>query len=440
MDRIWKYLSTNRGLYTLSVAGAVVYLLYQLRNGLPQTTAARLYLPAIPLGLIFIYAMVTRKSWEKWAGIAVMASLLLAVVWMLFTAEFRWTNLIGAGLIALGIYQLANGLLAEDDAQESEEEGAAPLISLVLLLRELPHLEPFMIARFASQAWGIEVSHYDGSDEDESSDTSEDDQEQSEDDEGQAFIVGAPPLMMLKHPTGMFVMHMFDSTYWEEDKLPDVQASIPELRAQHAIGQHRAWISVDLLGSALDMTPDCLKEAYRMIGRLLAEIADDNTLAVLDPEKGWLRPYDPEIEAKLRSDDPQEAFRELYYSPVITVPSDDPAMIQAVEECRARFPEFVTAFEARDTADKEVPFMIKAPFTENDNTEFMWVEVTAIENDKIYGTLANEPANLPRWKEGDRVTVPVAELNDFLFMQNNEPVGGFTLKVIADRTKQKPES
>jgi uncharacterized protein YegJ (DUF2314 family) len=236
------------------------------------------------------------------------------------------------------------------------------------------------------------------------------------------------------HPQAICTVYFFDSPYFDDSE--EAAESVRELRAREAILKHQAWAAVDVmewLGKG-----DAKQEAYRLIGPLLAELADDNVLAVVDPAEGQIFCYDPETEQKLRSDDPLSALSEMYYSPVIRIKDDDPRMLAAVSEARARFGEFVAAFEKRDPEGKQ-PFSVKARFSDGENAEFMWVEVQGIENDVIYGLLANHPAILTHLHEKDRVAVPLADLNDWIFVANEEMVGAFTVKVIAEHARRPPE-
>jgi uncharacterized protein YegJ (DUF2314 family) len=210
-------------------------------------------------------------------------------------------------------------------------------------------------------------------------------------------------------------------------------AEMVELRCRQAIAEHAAWIAVDVL-HWWD-AGDALAGSYRLIARLLAEIADDNVLAVIDPDARRVFAYDPELEAKLRSDDPLAALRRGGYAPVIGIEPDDPAMQAAVQEARCRWPEFVAAFENR-SPDGQGHFTVKAPLGNGERVEYMWLEVTSIENDVIYGILGNEPANIPSLKEGDRVRTTVGEVNDWLMITAGEPVGGFTVKVVMERASK----
>jgi uncharacterized protein YegJ (DUF2314 family) len=243
-----------------------------------------------------------------------------------------------------------------------------------------------------------------------------------------SMVGGVMPHFFCFHPPGFFTVHCFDEPYFDNSE--EVAESLPELRAQQAVAQHQAWLSVDLI-QWMDEGEDA-EEAYRLIGRLLAELADENCLAVIDPVEGRIFVYDPETERKLRSENPLLELQEMYYAPIATIDGESEEMKAAVAEAHRRWPEFVAAFEGRDDED-DAPFLVKAPFSHHDFTEFMWVKVTGIENNVIYGRLGNEPANIPRLHEGDRVRVKEAEVNDWMYVSQGKHVGGFTLKVLGRR-------
>ncbi len=62
----------------------------------------------------------------------------------------------------------------------------------------------------------------------------------------------------------------------------------------------------------------------------------------------------------------------------------------------------------------------------------MWVSVTALENNVIYGLLENDPINVPRLRKGDRVQIVLADMNDWLSLGRQGSKGGFTLAAIKE--------
>lgn len=112
---------------------------------------------------------------------------------------------------------------------------------------------------------------------------------------------------------------------------------------------------------------------------------------------------------------------------LISIPDDDPQLSAAVTEAHRRFDEFLTAFAHRTDADR---FAVKARFMDDYGREYMWVTVTAVDGQHIYGQLDNDPATVRAVRRGQPVRVSRAGLNDWLFTQGAARVGGFTVKVL----------
>jgi len=234
---------------------------------------------------------------------------------------------------------------------------------------------------------------------------------------------------MVNVPQGAFVVNNFAVPYMAH---PDeFAAGISDRRLRGAIAAHRAWVSVDAMGDLPDEASKA--EAYRAIGKMLAELAGPDCLAVYCPELERCNEYDEALVKTLRGDDPLAVFEEPTFGPVIDVDSEDPRLVAAIEEARRRWPEFVAAFNVN--ADKERPFLVKAKFEEGETVEHMWISVTRVDGDTIHGVLENEPHGLTKVKQGQAVALPLSALSDWLYAKGKEPVGGFTAKVIAEMEK-----
>ena len=232
---------------------------------------------------------------------------------------------------------------------------------------------------------------------------------------------------MIKVRGQIFILHNFSVPYLED---PETFAGeISDARLRQAVANHKAWLSVDLL----DTGSSDKAKAYQAIGRIMAELAGEDCLAIFCPELSRCNEYDAGLLDVLRSDDPLRLFDEPTFAPIVEISGDDPRMVAAVAEARKRWPEFAQAF--RENRDPERPFLIKAVFSEDEHTEFMWVTVRRIQDDTIEGTLENTPAKLTGIKEGDTVKVNVSDLNDWVYPKGQEAVGGFTMKVIGEMHK-----
>jgi uncharacterized protein YegJ (DUF2314 family) len=364
------------------------------------------------------------QKWARWVALGVFAILYGLFIVRTFAVEFHIGRVFGIvfGLWTLwGLWTLdiaRAGESGDDSEDPSDDSDNRPLISLVALLREPRFLDCRSLAAAANRAWETNLPAGDEAE-----------------DHAHSFVVGESPLFVVQDEDWMFIVHNHDRPYFDDPEA--ASETIPEMRAQRAVADHKAWMAVDLMRKTGDDAPDPETAGpdnpFRRIGRLLSELIDDDCLAVLYPDGGILEPYSEEVHEKLRSDDPLGELRRISYAPVIQIAPDDPRMQAAVAEAKDRWPEFVAAFEQRRP---EQNFGVKAPITDGENTEFMWLAVTAIENDVIYGTLNNEPVAVAKKYLNQRLSIPLSDLNDWMYVADNEMHGGFTMKVLMDHYKE----
>ncbi|HEX2853404.1 MAG TPA: DUF2314 domain-containing protein [Opitutaceae bacterium] len=292
----------------------------------------------------------------------------------------------------------------------------APMVSLVLLLKQPRYLEARVLAEILRSAWGISFSTGGG----------DGDKRGSE----EPFIVGETPIFLVQTGTTLFIVHNHERSYF--DDVDEVAKGVPELRLRSIVQEHRAWLSVDAMGveGAAETAA-----AYAKISRALAEFADDSVLGLLQPANNRLTPWESELEARLRRGENLDELFAATQAPVVQIMDDDPRMLAAVAEARQRWPEFVAALQARKPGGN---YAVKAPVTREDHTEFIWIEVVGLEPEYIHGTLANDPVNLGGLKFGDRVEVPLAELNDWIYQhaEGEEPRGLFTVRILTHTFKK----
>lgn len=287
------------------------------------------------------------------------------------------------------------------------------LISFVGLLREPVRWDTAVLARVASRAWHADLG--DGSR------------------EGEDGFVASSDISHFAMCRGRLVMiNCFPSPYCQN--VQEVAEGISDLRTRSLFSQHTAWFSCDAMHLSRRLRSADKLEWYRLLGHLFAELLDENCLLLHVPETGLTLPINEDTEHALRTADPLEALLQTATLPVVKVDSEDPLLQKAVAEARARWPEFVSAYEQRAGE----LFAVKAPVTAGYNTEFIWLSVTAIEGDRIYGTLDNDPANLGKLKHGSKVCVAVADLADWMYINpKKQLVGGFTLVAVSKASRRK---
>jgi uncharacterized protein YegJ (DUF2314 family) len=280
------------------------------------------------------------------------------------------------------------------------------MLAIVGLRSERAMIDPAILATVAGKAWNADLG--DGG---------------SEGRDG--FVAGAGITNMIVHDGRMFMVNSFDRPY--VDNVEEVAESIVDLRLRGLFAQHAAWFSCDAMGVDGSTTDDEVRDWYRRLGRLFCELLDDECLAIYLPDNGRAYPINDDTIQALQADDVVTALQQALPAPMVGISDDDPAMVAAVQKARDEWPRFVAAFEATGGSD----FAVKAPVTRGDATEYIWITVTALEGERIYGTLANEPAHLGSLKLGSKVMVPHSTLNDWCYVDPaGKAVGAFPVEVL----------
>jgi uncharacterized protein YegJ (DUF2314 family) len=293
------------------------------------------------------------------------------------------------------------------------------LISFVALLREPVNFDPAVLAKVAGKAWNADL----GDGESEGAD---------------GFVVtadppGAPAGVMntIMHEGRLFLIISSPQPYAED--VEKESEKIADMRIRTLFCQHQAWFSCDATGVDGTVGKEDVLEWYRHLGKLFVELLDDNCLLIYLPDSQLAYPINEDTEMALRSQDPLAALQETLTLPIIEVSSNDPLMKQAVEEARQGWPRFLAAYEAKAGEN----FAVKAPVTHGDNTEFIWITVTSVEGDRVYGELGNDPGNLGPLKFGSKVSVSVADLNDWCYLdRQGKMVGGFTIEAVGQALRR----
>jgi hypothetical protein len=270
--------------------------------------------------------------------------------------------------------------LSEGDDEASDDK---PMTSIVLLRRKPKPLDNRILLEHLRDAW--------------------DDKRKL--DEEELFVAGDGPLHIVKSPQGMWMVHNHARPYFDVENPAE---RMPELRLRKALEDHKAWLSVDLMHGFLRDLP--LEVYYPYIFRLIRELADDDTLAILRPETGDINVWSDEVANSLGSIEPLEEFATPVHSPVISVSDQDLRMKDAVEEARRNFETFRRHWAGRGPQDS---FLAKIPLREG-------------------GTLANEPVNVEGHHLGDRIETPVGDIYDWAIAKHGAgaPLGLFTERIV----------
>lgn len=236
-------------------------------------------------------------------------------------------------------------------------------------------------------------------------------------------IVNRHPICFVKFDGMMLALANARKPYCPAEYLEQALSEFPEMRQKRVVKEHRAFLAIDLQ-SPKAPRKSAKDDCYRRMCRFAAEFVDENCMGVYLPETGHMRPYDGEVVKALRSEQPLRELENWGTPPVMPIEDDDPRLLAAVAEARRRWPEFLQAFQRREP---DQTFSVKAPFTDGEKTEWMWVMVSSLAEEVLEGNLGNAPVEVRNVREGDRVTVRVSEIGDWVYQDGMNLIGGFSL-------------
>lgn len=236
-------------------------------------------------------------------------------------------------------------------------------------------------------------------------------------------IIDTPPAFRIRVDGYSFHVNNSNRPYIEQTE--NTPANIPNVRLQQVVREHAAWLSVDLLEAPANATPE---DIYRRLGRITASLADDDCVGLCCPETSQLNVWHPTLVEYLKGVNPRRAVAELVDVPAVRVAADDTQMEEATHKANAMWSVFVNAFDQRH---RDQTFAIKVPFTDGQETEYMWLLVSEINDENVTGTLDNDPIYLRNIHAGDTIMVAIEQVNDWLYTDNGEIVGGFTTETLS---------
>ncbi len=111
-----------------------------------------------------------------------------------------------------------------------------------------------------------------------------------------------------------------------------------------------------------------------------------------------------------------------------TVATDNADMLQAIEKARQTLPAVLARLAAGEM--EEANFTVKFPVSDGEGTEYFWLSETTFADGCFSGVIDDEAQCVSTIKRGDRRTVPVAEVIDWSYVQNQMMYGNFTLRAL----------
>jgi uncharacterized protein YegJ (DUF2314 family) len=361
-----------------------------------------------------------RRAWARWPAVGFLVLLMVGQAWGVATKGGTWGRvalLVGFAAVAWSVFRdFSPSALASD--RTAPGAGEKPLVSLVLLLRKPRHLETGMLARYCEAAWGgtFRVLR----------DDERPNAGSTDDGPASGWVGGRSPYFFVGSGHGVFLVHNHGQCYFEDGSA--FASAATDLRLRQVLEENRGWLAVDFMEGARPDPSTVASDYYPVMARLVAELAGPDCQAIYQPDGNRFNHWDESLETRLRSGDVAQVFEEPTRMPVVEVAEDDPRMLAAVDEAIRHWPEFAAAFGRHEGEAHAV----KAPLTRGDRTEFIWIDVDRIENDRVQGRLGNEPMDLGGLRIGSAVEVPVSDVRDWVYVVDGQPRGMFGTKVLVE--------
>jgi uncharacterized protein YegJ (DUF2314 family) len=117
---------------------------------------------------------------------------------------------------------------------------------------------------------------------------------------------------------------------------------------------------------------------------------------------------------------------------IISVPNDDAAMEAAITKAQASLPVFWETIAKPQPGDDRFAVKIKYA-TGSKSGEHIWAGDVKRAGANVTATISNTPRDIPNLKKGQRVTVPLDRVTDWMFFRNDKIHGAQTLRVLLAR-------
>ena len=202
---------------------------------------------------------------------------------------------------------------------------------------------------------------------------------------------------------------------------------------REGIERHKAWLSVDALGTTSAATSgERRRNIYNVLTALALELSDDDCLLVYLPAEPAMGPPGQEGLRWLAEGARSGKFDsgELG-APVYGVEEADAQINDAMTEAKRRLPEFCSACKA---GGANFEGMVKVGFsTSDDGEEYLWIEVDGMTDSGFSGRIENHPVDESIPKKGTRVEVKFDDVVDWVYRDGERSRGLFVDRVLLAR-------
>jgi uncharacterized protein YegJ (DUF2314 family) len=125
-------------------------------------------------------------------------------------------------------------------------------------------------------------------------------------------------------------------------------------------------------------------------------------------------------------------------SGVVQVSETDEEMNDAIERARRDVDRFIATLASAPPGLDEP--LLKAPLETSHGIEHVWLGSVTYSDGRFDGVLISEPVGSTSVRAGDTMTVPRDALTDWTFVEDGRLVGGYTVRVLFDRSTEEEKA
>jgi uncharacterized protein YegJ (DUF2314 family) len=113
------------------------------------------------------------------------------------------------------------------------------------------------------------------------------------------------------------------------------------------------------------------------------------------------------------------------------VSGEDPEVNSAIAQARSTVDTFITSLQ--NPGQNQTYFSIKAKIVDGEHSEHMWLYDVGFDGNQFQGKIGNNPLNVKNVSLGDDLVLGPSEISDWMIVEDNTLVGGYTIRVIRNR-------
>ena len=115
----------------------------------------------------------------------------------------------------------------------------------------------------------------------------------------------------------------------------------------------------------------------------------------------------------------------------IEISEDDPEIVYARQNARSTVGQFIYALQ--NPRAGQTLFAVKAKFVDGPDVEYMWLTDLRYDNGQFTGVINNQPVVISNVRMGQTHSVSAYEIDDWMILDNDQIVGGYSVDIVARR-------